>query len=252
MAHTQATGQRVDHRADCLILVHIPADRRQIFGMSIMRDLWVNIPGYGGSKINTGLEVGGIPMVVQTVEALLGVRVDHTAMLDFNGFRALTNGLGGIDVNVTVPFTATFETHHQFVPGINHLDGQAALEFVRERYAFVDGDFQRVRNQQTFMRAILAKISGGLQDPASVLSLVNFAANDLTIDGGYDPMSVAALAYGLRTVDPAAAVFFTLPTAGVGMVGGASVVLPDYGGIAEVGAAVRDGTLPQYAAARGL
>ncbi len=250
-AWTAATGESQDHRSDCLVLVHIPADRKQIFGISIMRDMFVDVPGYGTNKINSSLEVGGIPEVVRTVESLLGTHIDHTAMLDFHGFKLLTDALGGVDVNVTTPFQATFETQHQFVAGVNHLDGQAALEFVRERYAFVDGDFQRVRNQQTLLRAILAKVWGSLQDPATLLGLVQFAAGDLVVDQGYDWLSVATLAYGMRTIDPAAAVFFTLPTAGVGNVGGASVVFPDYGGINEVAVALRDGTLPQYAAAHG-
>ncbi|MFK4296032.1 LCP family protein required for cell wall assembly [Arthrobacter sp. GAS37] len=249
---TVTTGQPSDQRSDCLMLIHVPADRQKVYGISIMRDNWVDIPGYGASKINASLEVGGIPLVVRTVETLLGTHIDHTVMLDFNGFKTLTDGLGGIDVNVTLPFTATFETHHQFVAGINHLDGQAALEFVRERYAFPDGDYQRVRDQQTFLRALLVKLSGGVQNPASVLGLVQFATNYLTVDDGYDPMSVAILAYGLRTVDPKASVFFTLPTAGTGTSpDGQSIVLPDYAGIGDVAAALRDDTLPQYVAAHG-
>lgn len=249
---TITTGQASDQRSDCLMLIHVPADRQKVYGISIMRDNWVDIPGYGASKVNAALGLGGTPLVVRTVESLLGAHVDHTVMLDFHGFKLLTDALGGIDVNVTLPFTSTIETQHQFVAGINHLDGQAALEFVRERHAFVDGDYQRVRDQQTFLRALLVKLSAGVHNPASVLGLVQFAANDLTVDDGYDPMSVAILAYGLRTVDPGASVFFTLPTAGTGTSpDGQSIVLPDYAGIGEVAAALRDDTLPQYVAAHG-
>lgn len=249
---TVTTGQSSDQRSDCLMLIHVPADRHKVYGISIMRDNWVDIPGYGASKINASLEVGGIPLVVRTVETLLGTHIDHTVMLDFEGFKVLTDGLGGIDVNVTLPFTASFDTHHTFVAGVNHLDGEAALEFVRERYSFVDGDYQRVRDQQTFLRALLAKLSGGVQTPAGVLGLVQFAANYLTVDQGYDPAAVAILAYGLRTVDPKASVFFTMPTAGTGTSpDGQSIVLPDYAGIGEVAAALRDDTLPEYVAAHG-
>ncbi|WP_284754510.1 LCP family protein [Arthrobacter sp. efr-133-R2A-120] len=249
---TVTTGQSSDQRSDCLMLIHVPADRHKVYGISIMRDNWVDIPGYGASKINASLEVGGIPLVVRTVETLLGTHIDHTVMLDFQGFKVLTDALGGIDVNVTLPFTASFDTHHTFVAGVNHLDGEAALEFVRERYSFVDGDYQRVRNQQTFLRALLSKLRGGIQTPAAVLGLVKFATNYLTVDQGYDPAAVAILAYALRTVDPGASVFFTLPTAGTGTSpDGQSIVVPDYAGIGEVSAALRDDTLPEYVAAHG-
>ena len=248
-ALTEATGQHTDQRADTLMLVHVPADRRSVHVISIMRDLWVNIPGYGGAKINTSLEVGGAPLAVQTVGSLLGISIDHTVMLDFHGFKSMTDGLGGIDVNVTLPFQSTHETRHVFTAGINHLDGQAAMEFVRERYAFVDGDYQRVRNQQTFLRAILARLTAGgaLNDVTAVRALVEFAGPYLTVNRGFDPASVAVLAYALRGTDPSAGVFFTLPTAGVGTIGGASVVLPDYGGINAVGAALREGRIAEYA-----
>ena len=248
-AQTAATGASSDHRADSLMLVHVPADRRTFYVISLMRDLWVDIPGYGASKINASLEVGGIDLATRTVESLLGVRVDHTVMLDFHGFKLLTDGLGGIDVNVTLPFQSTFETQHVFPAGVNHLDGQAALEFVRERYAFVDGDYQRVRNQQTFLRAVLAKLTSGgaLNDVNAVRALVNFAAQSLTVDQGFDPVSVAVLAYALRNIDPNAAGFVTLPTAGVGTIGGASVVLPDYGGINALAAALQEGRIAEFA-----
>src|SRR3954454_10404072 len=126
-----------------------------------MRDLWVYVPGGAGSKINADLQYGGVQLTTQTVQQLLGITIDHTLMLDFNGFKALTDGLGGIDVNVPFAFQSTIETQHAFTQGINHLDGQAALEFSRERYAFTDGDYQRVQDQRIMLRAILARLSGG-------------------------------------------------------------------------------------------
>jgi LCP family protein required for cell wall assembly len=252
-AVTQATGEYQDQRADSMMLVYVPADRRSVHVVSIMRDLYVNIPGYGASKINDSLSVGGIPLAARTVGELMGTPIDHTVMLDFNGFRALTDALGGIDVDVAVPFQSTHDTQHVFTQGVNHLDGQAALEFSRERYAFVDGDFQRVRNQQTFLRAVLARLTsvGVLTDVNALRGLVNFAGSYLTVDQGFDPVSVAVLAYAMRGIDPNSFVSLTLPTAGTGIAaGGASVVFPDYGGIAQMSAALREGRLPEYAGAR--
>jgi LCP family protein required for cell wall assembly len=250
---TQTTGEYQDQRADSLMLVHVPADRRSVHVVSIMRDLYVNIPGYGASKINDSLSVGGIPLEARTVGELMGTSIDHTIMLDFNGFRALTDSLGGIDVDVALPFQSTHDTQHIFTQGINHLDGQAALEFCRERYAFIDGDYQRVRNQQTYLRAVLARLTAGgaLNDVTAVRALVGFAGSYLTVDQGFDAVGVAVLAYAMRGIDPNAIVSLTLPTAGTGIAaGGASVVFPDYGGIAAVSAAMREGRLPEYAGVR--
>ena len=248
-AHTAATGEAQDHRADTLMVVHVPADRSTLYLISINRDTWVNIPGYGGAKINAGLEYGGIDMQTAAVQELLGITINHTLMLDFGGFKLLVDGLGGIDVNVPIAFQSTIETQHVFPAGMNHLDGQAALEFSRERYAFADGDFQRVRDQQIMLRAILARLTAGgaLNDVTAVRSLVEFASCCLTVDKGFDPIQAAILAYSLRNLDAGAIRSMTLPTAGSGFIAGQSVLFPDYGGIAAVGAALREGRVGELA-----
>ncbi|MDQ4501500.1 LCP family protein [Sinomonas sp. ASV322] len=257
----EATGEHEPQDADTIMLIHIPADRHKVFGISIMRDNWVNIPGYGVMKINAGLQLAGPKLVVATVESLLHTHIDHYVMTDFGGFKAFVDAVGGIDVDVpvpftsTVPYTATFETQHTFTKGVNRLDGEAALQFVRERHAFPDGDYQRVRNQQAFVRAMMALIlsSGRARDAVNAIALIALASPVLTVDSGFDPTAMAALAYALRGTDPAAAVFFTLPTAGTGFsAGGQSIVLPDYGGIEEVAAALAADGLDDYAAAHGL
>ncbi|TLM84674.1 LCP family protein [Pseudarthrobacter sp. NamE5] len=248
-AHTAATGQPSDHRADTLMVVHVPADRRTLYIISINRDTWVDIPGFGGAKINSALQYGGIDLQVAAVQSLLGITIDHSLMLDFGGLRILTDALGGIDVNVPVPFQSTHDTGHVFTPGINHLDGQAALEFSRERYAFSDGDFQRVRNQQILLKAILAKLTAGgaLNDVNAVRGLVNLASCCLTVNKGFDLVQAAILAYSLRNLDANAIGTMTLPTAGSGFVAGQSVLFPDYGGIGAVGAALREGRIGEFA-----
>ena len=248
-AHTAATGEPQDQRADTLMVVHVPADRRTLYLISINRDNWVDIPGFGSAKINAGLQYGGIDMETATVQQLLGITIDHTLMLDFGGFKLLVDGLGGIDVNVPMDFQSSIETQHVFSAGMNHLDGQAALEFSRERYAFSDGDFQRVRDQQIMLRAILARLTGGgaLNDVTAVRSLVDFASCCLTVDKAFDPVQAAILAYSLRNLDVNAIGTMTLPTLGSGFVAGQSVLFPDYAGIAAVGAALREGRIGDFA-----
>ncbi|MEW1810325.1 LCP family protein [Pseudarthrobacter phenanthrenivorans] len=248
-AHTAATGEPQDQRADTLMVVHVPADRKNLYFISINRDNWVDMPGIGGAKINAGLQYGGIDLQTAVVQQLLGITIDHTLMLDFGGFKILVDGLGGIDVNVPIAFQSTIETEHVFSAGVNHLDGQAALEFSRERHAFADGDFQRVRDQQIMLRAILARLTGGgaLNDVNAVRSLVDFASCCLTVDKGFDPVQAAILAYSLRNLDVNAIGTMTLPTLGSGFVAGQSVLFPDYDGIAAVGAALREGRIGDFA-----
>jgi LCP family protein required for cell wall assembly len=250
-----AAGANSDQRSDVLVFVHLPADRQNVYGISLMRDLWVDIPGYGAAKINAGLELGGLPLQTQTVAALLGQRIDHTVMLDFEGFAALADALGGIDVDVKLPFSSTVDTPYYFPPGVNHLNGPQALSFVRERHAFRDGDYQRVRNQQTFLKAALAKLAseGGLTDRDTVRNLVRTVLPHITLDAGFGLEALENLVYSLRSTPPGRGVFFTLPTAGTGTSrDGQSIILQDAAATAAVAAALAGQTLAEYVAANNL
>lgn len=243
-----------NQRADVLMLVHLAGDGKHAYGISLMRDLWVPIPGYGEAKINSSLEQGGMPLAVRTVESLFGQKIQHAVMIDFEGFRGITEALGGVDVNNPVEFTASFDTHQHFPAGVNKLQGQRALEFVRERYAFGDGDFHRVANQQLFLRSTLAKLlsAGTLTNPVTLYKLVNTASKYITVDKGLNATGLASLVYSMRNVRMQDAVFFTLPTAGFGTsTDGQSIILPDYGAAAAVGAALGKDRLGQYAATLG-
>jgi LCP family protein required for cell wall assembly len=250
-----AAGTPADQRSDMIMLVHIPADRQKIYGISIPRDLWVDIPGYGQSKINAALGLGGMPLVAKTVGSLFNTHIDHTAMLDFEGFKTITDGLGGIDVDVTFPFTSTHDSRHDFPAGINHLNGAEALEFVRERYAFSDGDFQRIRNQQTFLKAVIGKFMSAstLTSPATVRNVVNAVRPYLIVDQGLDAETLVHLAFSLRNVKPQDAVLFRVPTAGFGVsTDGQSIVLQDPAAISALATALAEGKLTDYVAANGF
>jgi LCP family protein required for cell wall assembly len=250
-----AAGGRSDQRGDVLVLIHLPADRQSVYGISLMRDLWVQIPGYGAAKINAGLELGGLPLQAQTVTALLGQRIDHTVMLDFEGFSALTDALGGIEVDNKLPFSTTFDTRYHFPRGVNRLNGAQALSFVRERRAFVDGDYQRVRNQQTFLKAALAKLlnEGGISDRNTVRELVRTVLPHVTLDPSFTLESLENLVYSLRSTNPGRGVFFTLPTAGTGTSrDGQSIVLQDPAATAAVSAALANQTMAEYVAVHNL
>ena len=250
-----ASGGTSDQRGDALVFIHLPADRQSVYGIAIMRDLWVDIPGYGGAKVNAGLELGGVPLMTQTVESLFGQKIDHTVMLDFQGFAAMTDALGGVDVDIKQAFQGTIDDYVYFPAGVNRLTGPQALAFVRERKAFGDGDYQRVRNQQTFLKAVMAKMAaeGGLSDRNTVKQLVATVLPHVTVDPGLTVETLERLAFSLRSTAPGNGVFFTLPTAGVGTTTtGQSVIWQNPGATAAVSAALSSGTLGEYIAANGL
>src|SRR5690606_9644788 len=85
-------------RSDTMMLVHIPADRENVFVTSVMRDTWLDIPGVGTAKINRAFASGGVPKAVETLEGLFGVRINHVASVDFEGFKGLTDAVGGVTV----------------------------------------------------------------------------------------------------------------------------------------------------------
>lgn len=108
-------------RADTMIVAHIPADRSGVQMMSIMRDSWVDVPGYGMNKINAAMAYGGVPLVIQTVEGIIDQRIDHVMMVDFEGFKDITDALGGVSVNNPTEFTSGSPTNEHFPPGRSRL-----------------------------------------------------------------------------------------------------------------------------------
>ncbi len=250
-----AGGTSTDQRADTLMLMHIPADRKNVYTMSIMRDLWVEIPDHGEAKINSALALGGTPLMVQTVESIFQQRIDHVAMIDFEGFKGLTDALGGVTVNLDLPFTSTALPGQSFAPGQHTFNGTEALAFVRERHAYADGDYQRVRNQQEFLRAIIKKSTAGqtLSNPITVTNMVGAVSPFVTVDKSLDSGALAGLGLELRDIRQQNTVMFTLPTGGVGTsADGQSIVLADPTAIQDISAAMASGTLGEYVAANKI
>lgn len=207
--------QAAGGRSDTLMLAHVPADKRAVYLMSIMRDSWVDVPGHGTAKINAAYSWGGVPLTVQTVEQLLDVRIDHVAEIDFRGFTGMTDALGGVTVDSPTAFDAG---GHAFTAGSNDLDGDEALTFVRERHAFADADHTRVRNQQAFMHGIVDGVlsRGTLTNPGRIQDFVTATSAHLSVDAGLDPKTLVRLGWSLRDVRASDLHSFTMPTAGGG------------------------------------
>lgn len=239
-----ALEQGQDSRSDAIMVARIPADRSGIYITSIMRDSWVDIPGHGDDKVNAAFAYGGIPLTVATVEQLLDTRIDHVAVIDFEGFKGLTNALGGVTVNNSIAFSAG---NYQFNEGEITLNGDQALTFVRERKSFVDGDYQRVRNQQAYMKGLISELLSRdtLTSPGKISDAVAAISPFLSVDEGLTAGYIIGLAPELRSIRSGDIHFMTLPTEGVGWSpdGTQSIILLDGAGMEDVRKAFHDDTV---------
>ncbi|MBF9131792.1 LCP family protein [Plantactinospora sp. S1510] len=242
-------------RSDTIIVAHLPKDRSSAQLVSIPRDTWVSVPKskngkHGGrnAKINAGYAWGGLPLMVQTVEKFTGVRIDHVAIVDFAGFKEIVDALGGVQVNVEESFTSTHSLlpggRREFSKGPQTMDGAKALDYARERFAFKDGDFARIRHQQQVIRAILDKAASGgtLANPARLNSFVKASADAVSVD---KTMSMLDLAMELRHLRSGNLTFITSPTQGTGNVGSESVVFANTEGAKKFYDAVRRDAVPE-------
>jgi LCP family protein required for cell wall assembly len=243
-----STGQR----ADSILLVHVPKNGKGIAVMSILRDSWITIPGHGKAKINAAMSLGGVKLMVRTVQNLLGTRIDHVGLINFKGFASMSKALGGVDVKSSVAFTTTYltsanKTYH-FKKGINHIQGKKALAFVRERHAFATGDYQRAQNQQAFIKGLLNEVvsKDTLTDVGKLASFTDATSDYLIVDSTLGFWSVLGLALKMRNVDTNNIPFFTLPTDGTGYEGGQSIVVVDRAKLKKIKTAFADDGLLAY------
>ena len=204
-------------RSDTIMVVHIPADRSKVFVMSILRDSWVVLPDGTSEKANAALSYGGVPMAVQTVEGLIGARINHVALVDYAGFSGLTDAIGGVSIDNPAGFQST-ATDTFYPAGIQTLSGPEVLNFAREWRAFPEGDFQRVRNQQLVVKAVLVKAMQRetLVNPVRISGLLDAVMPYLAVDKDLDLGYLTGLAASLRNVGEDDFVFFTAPTTGIG------------------------------------
>jgi LCP family protein required for cell wall assembly len=220
-------------RTDTLILLHIPSSGQQAYFINFPRDLWVHVPrsrdgqfGNTMAKINAAYAWGGVPLTVQTVEEYTGVRIDHIALIDFGGFVKVTDALGGVDMNVDRTITSIHPPHRTFVKGLNHFNGTEALDYVRQRKQFPDGDFSRMRHQQEFLKALMDKAAstGTLTNPAKLNAFLTAVTQAMTVDKDFSVVSMAIQFRNLRSND---LTFMTCPNLGSDNVDGQSIVVSD-------------------------
>lgn len=243
---SDAGPDRVGGRSDVMILAHVPADHSAVTLIHFPRDLYVSIPGHGKDKLNAAYAFGGPPLLVTTMQDMLGIRVDHVAKIGFDGFKAMTDAVGGVDVNVTEPSTADGKVFHQ---GVQHMDGATALIFVRQRHGLSEGDISRGRRQLAFIKALMLKTLSRdvLANPVKLGQFIEAATSNLVVDQKLDVGTMRSEAFALKGLRGGDIRFITAPFTGFGTSPvGASIDVVDEPKMADLGNAIRTDSLASY------
>ena len=147
-------------RSDTLFVVMLDKSKKNAALLSIPRDTRVKIKGHGWDKINAAFAYGGQKLTRETVQDFLGIKLNNYVVVDFQGFKGLVDAVGGVDINVEKrmyyydPYDG-FEIDLR--PGMQHMDGKTAMQYVR--YRDEEGDIGRIRRQQKFLMALYKHIA---------------------------------------------------------------------------------------------
>ncbi|MGD7733233.1 LCP family protein [Propionibacteriaceae bacterium G57] len=237
-------------RSDVLMVLHISGDRKNAYLISLPRDYWVPIPGHGTAKINAAYSWGGPQLTVQTVEQLLNIRVDHTALIDFDGFTKVIDAVGGIQVYNR---HASKIDGQVFPEGFVQLDGAKALMFVRNRYDLPNGDFDRNERQRDVIKAVLDKLAsrGVLTDPVKFRDSVTTLGPNFTVDTAFTNQKIIELGTQMRITTGNDVRSMMAPYSHFGTSSdGQWYAAVDQPKLAAIAAAMRGDTMDQYWASR--
>lgn len=232
-------------RSDVLQLLHVPGDRSGSYLMSIPRDTWVQIPGRGNAKVNAAYAYGGAGLTIETLELLLDVPMDHTVIIDFEGFTRVIDALGGVTVQNQ---HATSSGGYTFPKGQVELTGESALVFVRERYNLPAGDFDRAERQRAVVMAVVDKLAsaGTLADPGKFRDAITTLGPNFTVDAGLTNQAIIDLGLGMGT-NATNIKSFQFPVAGTDTSSdGQSIVVVDSDRIVKLKEALRNDDMATY------
>lgn len=219
-------------RSDVVMLVTVDPGGSGVAMLSLPRDLWVSIPGHGEDKINAAYALGGPTLTVETIRSNFDIAINHYVEIDFVGFQALVDELGGITIDFPYP-SRDAKSGLDVEAGEQTLDGSQALAYARSRqyqelqdgaWRSVDAnDIGRTGRQQEVMRALLAR----LKSPSSITeagSLASSVSQHMTIDSNLAETSVASMVWDFRGIITGSVDGMTLPTTEA-TIGGSSVLL---------------------------
>jgi LCP family protein required for cell wall assembly len=219
-------GGQTPGLSDTTILLHLSADRKRAYGVSIPRDAMVErptclskngkkeLPG-GIRQFNAAFAVGGPTCTVRTVEQLTNISIDHFVVVNFAGFKDMVNAVHG--VTVCVPTEVNDDVGHIHLPeGTYKVNGNQALDYVRVRHDLgaPTGDIGRMKRQQAFISAMISKVysAGTLTNPLRLYKFLDAATKSLSTDAGFAHLKdLASLGRSIKGIGLNKIKFITVP-----------------------------------------
>jgi len=223
---------------DSMMLVHVPADGSGASFVSLPRDTYVSIPGYGTGRLNSAYSRGynategtdaekdsaGAQQLIRTVSQFTGLQIDHFAEINLLGFINLSTIVGGVEVNLC---QATSDSYSgaDFPAGVQTISGADALKFVRQRHGLPGVDLDRVVRQQVYIAGMLRNVlsSDLLLDLGKQKAIIEQVGSSVTLDQGLNIFDLAAQMQG---VQPGNITFQTIPGLTPTRIDGADVLEP--------------------------
>ena len=210
-------------RSDTMLLVHISKSRDTAFIVSLPRDTLVTIPAHTSQdgkssiparpgKLNAAFAYGGAPLLIQTIEGMTELKIDHYVEISFAGFVGVVDALGGIQVCSKVPINDP-KSHLVMAAGTHTLDGVEALKYVRTRDFDGRGDIGRMERQQKFVSAVIRKAtsSGTLLNPIKLANFYSATISTVKMDSSVNKGDLLTLAKQMRNLSSGNVRTLTVP-----------------------------------------
>ncbi len=226
-------------RSDVLIVARFVPATKQVYLLSIPRDLWGHIPGHmkyisGENRINAALN-GGPSLLIQTVEQDLGIPISHLAEVNFPGFENIVKAVGGIRIDFPMKLRDYYSGLSIRRTGCQLISGGMALAYVRSRHLYYyrngrwnyDGmsDWSRILRQDVFFHALLAQIKANFTNPLAMNDVLTAAVHNLAFDSTFTNSDLLHLALEFRSATGADIHNEVLPTSPT-VINGMDVLLP--------------------------
>lgn len=235
-------------RSDSMMLIQLRDGGKSAIGLSFPRDLWVEIPGRSGKhKINASYS-GGPNLVMDTIRNLTGLEIHHYVEVNYASFQKMVDAVRGLRLCVDRAYADRESGLYVEKPGCYNFDGNKALAYVRMRKSDPEGDFGRIKRQQTFIRAMMGKLKsiGFLADPRKVIDMANALSSGVKRDQNLSLGLVRTIASKLSGYGAANMDFRVVPSRNDSRGGASIVAMNEEQATALFDAMVKNEPLPPY------